>query len=380
MLYFWTPNGHLKDTNMRLDEYTVTKHKGIKSNKDCTEVLLDFRQDSKRYRKKISYSSTQGTKADRLKLAYKALEDYRQELAKLDDLGEARYDTIEDYFNRTQTKRSKAVKNALQSLYKRFIQEQIGSKLPREVKPRNITLIMDSVAHFSKSQQKKLLEILVPIFKMCLDDETVDRSPIKESHRVVRSAVQEKKIVQDAVTKYKAVHAQIMTTFADKPKIRALILFCFHGRRRNEAMGIKWSDIDLNNRRYVIRGENSKVKTSMEFFLPDDVASALMELERVSNYVFYSEKDIDKHVTDIQHHVHQLRDDVGIPELTLHWMRNLAVSALSTMGVDSLALSSMLGHTDPATLRKYLTMQRASDTENIANISQVALTPRLIEE
>ena len=68
------------------------------------------------------------------------------------------------------------------------------------------------------------------------------------------------------------------------------------------------------------------------------------------------------HSKDIAKQYKKFRDETGIQEFTFHWMRNLAVSALSSMGIEITHLSAMLGHTDSGTIRKYLSLQREAST------------------
>ena len=358
--------------------YTATKHAGIKANADHTEILLDFRVKGKRYRKKISYPKTLGTKKDRLENAQEALIAYKNELRHISTGGDVMKMTMNEYFDRTQkaSDRSDAYKKKLQSFWNKYIKDSVGDLKVREAQTAHITQIMNTLkeAGLAKSTQKKALECLVPIFKMAIDEGVIIRTPIRSTHNIKRDSTKEKKVILSAKKKYQLVYRQIFLTLHHTPKIRALTLLCFHGRRKTEACRLKWENVDLESRTYRIAGEDAKPGVDMIFTLPEDIALILETLPRVSEYVFWSEKDPSKPVDDIRHHVYKLRDDTGIRELTLHWMRNLAVSALSEMGVGALELSAMLGHTDPDTLRKYLTLQREAATRKINEINRIALT------
>lgn len=357
--------------------YAVTKFAGVKANSDNTEILLDFRLNKKRYRKKLHFSKTHGTKADRLKLAYDALKEYKSEITHSATLGDISKMNMDSYFKRTEalSGRSDTTKDKMSAFYDKYVSPTVGNLLPKDVKSAHITAIMTDLKEkgFALSTQKKALECLVPIFKLAIDEDVISKSPIKKMHHIKRDSKKEKKVIMSAEEKYRRVYKQIFISFAHNKKIMALVLLCFHGRRKTEASRLLWDDIDLRNKTYKIRAANSKVGSDMLFTLPDDVARILEGMERISPYVFYSEHDITTHVTDIRHHVQKLRDDTAIPELTLHWLRNLAVSALSSMGVSALELSTLLGHTDPNTLRQYLTMQREETTKKINQISQKAL-------
>ena len=104
----------------------------------------------------------------------------------------------------------------------------------------------------------------------------------------------------------------------------------------------------------------------MEFDLPQDVADALLEFKDNTGNIFQIKK-VDKWFSRIREHS-------GIEEFTFHWMRNLSVSALSSMGVEITHLSGMLGHTDSATIRQYLSLQRKASTSITNEATQKLLS------
>jgi len=245
-----------------------------------------------------------------------------------------------------------------------------------------LTSFNKTISHLSQRTQKISYELLNPIFVLAIEDEIIDRSPVKQTHIPKRKQLEEKKIVTDAVTKYKAVHKAIHQTFGTNqvitfddgttlqcnidPHYRALFLFGFYGRRKTEVLDLQWKDIDFVNDIYTIRAENSKVNVDMTFQLPLDVMEALMEFQETTGNVF--------EVRHIERHYKKIRKITGINEFTFHWMRNLAVSALSSMGVEITHLSAMLGHTDSGTIRKYLSLQREASTAVTNEASQKLLS------
>ena len=228
----------------------------------------------------------------------------------------------------------------------------------------------------------------MPIFNLAIDEELIQFSPIKRIHKVKRKQLEEKKIITDAETKYKMVYDAINKVFgtADviqvsedekiqcsiNPKIRALFLFGFYGRRKTETLHLKWSDIDFINNKYIIRGKNSKVNIDMAFTLSDDVKEALEQCERNGKYVFSSNRDPSKPISEIREHVEKIRA-MTVPEYNFHWMRNLVTSALSSKGFESIQISAILGHTDTSTVKQYLSLQRETASALALDISKKLL-------
>ena len=333
--------------------YTKTKHAGIKLHKDGIRFWFDFTLNGKRH-SKLWKSNEAHTKADRLKTAYIELERLKAEILHKNEIT-ANFDaTVNDYFETLKERWKGETLKKYEFYYAKYMEDGIGKLKVKDVKAAHFTSFNKIIAHLAPSTRKRAYEILQPLFKLAIEDEIILRSPIKTSHIPVRNQLSEKKVVTDAVAKYKTLYSTINDMFADNPHHRAIFLFGFYGRRLNEVLSLEWNDIDFVNNQYRVRGENSKVNTEMVFSLPHDVREALLEFTNSDVEIF--------NISEVQHYYKAIREHSGIEEFTFHWMRNLSVSALSAMGVDLTHLTAMLGHTDSSTLKKYLSLQREAST------------------
>jgi len=366
-------------------DYTKTKHTGIKIHKDGLTFLFDIRVVGKRSRKVWGASKTQ-SKADRLKSAYNQMELFRKEVEHKQNIVADIDATIDHYWDLLcDAKKSKWSDHWMLNntkFYDKYIRDTLGSKKVRDVKPAMMTRFNSTISHLSPRTQKTAYELLNPIFNIAIEDEIIDRSPVKQSHIPKRKQLEEKKIVIDAVSKYKSVHSAIhqvfgtdeLITFEDDttlqcnidPHYKALFLFGFYGRRKTEVLDLQWNDINFELNTYRVKAESSKVNIDMVFQLPDDVKNALLDFQDNSGRIF--------NVRHIERHYKKIRKVTDINEFTFHWMRNLSVSALSSMGVEITHLSAMLGHTDSGTIRKYLSLQREASTAVTNEASQKLLS------
>lgn len=352
-------------------DYTATKHIGLfKHINDKTKYLFDVYIDGKRFRKTWKGLATH-TNKDRDNQAFEGmqlfLKDKSEELKLSVDINS----TVNQYFDILRTNKDKSGEWNQERVYRnnlfydKYIRKGLGTKKIKEVKATDLTSLNTSLHHLKERSRKVAYELLVPVFNLAIEDNLIISSPIKKSHIPKRNQLSEKKIVTDAVTKYRAVHRAIHEIFVDNHHHRALFLFGFHGRRLSEVTSIKWEDIDFNNGIYIIRGENSKVDADMQFTLPTDVSEALFHFRDTKGDVFTIKR--------VETLYQKIRDISGVDDFSFHWMRNLAVSALSSMGVEATHLSAMLGHTDAGTLRKYLSLQRQQSTSATLQVSQMLL-------
>ncbi len=353
-----------------LKAYTTTKHKGIKVNKDHSVYLLEFKIDGKRYRRLFKGNSNHG-KADNLKVAFIKREEHIAEVKNQHPDTQVLSDkTVDDYFATFLIRGKNGVRNDnvnkwLENYYKLHIQPRVGSMKVSAVQPVHINTIMDNLVHLSLRSQKTAYEILNPMFRRAVSDGAIKVSPVTQEHKVARSQKSEKRKVTDAVRKYKTVHAAIMKVYAQNPHHRALFLFGFEGRRKTETLLLRWQDIDLQNHTYTIIKEHNKVNEDMKYSMSNELVEALEEFNDTSGNVF--------NITWIADATKKIRIESKIPEFTFHWMRNLAVSALSTTGMNLVDLSAMLGHTSPDTLRQYLDIQREESSKKAVKQSEELL-------
>lgn len=344
--------------------YTPTKHTGIKVHSNKIDYWFDFRIEGKRY-SRLFKAKENHTPKDRLKSAYEALEATKEAIIKELSITADTSATVNNYWKKVKQLKqwNPKVKTDMQYYYDKYLTD-IGSMKIRDVKPKHFTDLNIELNGLSPRYRKKAYEILRPVFALAIDDEIIEASPIKENHIPKRDNSTEKKIVTNAVDKYKRLHKALYLKFKENPHHLAFFLFGFHGRRLGEVNTLTWSDIDLDNNSYIVRAANSKVNTDLTFALPNEIKDLLIQFKgrSINSDNVFNIKEAKCHYADI-------RTKSGIPEFTFHWMRNLSVSALSSMGAEVTHLSAMLGHVDGQTLKKYLTLQNEESTKVTNDIS-----------
>ena len=345
---------------IKTKEWKHTNFTSIKVNKkNKQKYLFDYTSEEtgKRHRKVIVLQESEGL--------YVSFLEWKNKLV-LETLNANA--TVKEYFELSQrlSDRSEGTKTAYERYFKNYISPISKMKITK-VKSSHIDQLKLDTKHLSKSYQKKMFEILIPLFELSVDDDIITKTPIKKRQVTKRRQMEEMKVVTNAVEKYKIIHRTIHKEFEDNPRIRSLFLFGFYGRRKSEVLQLKWSDI--HGDKYTVRGSISKVSADMTFDMHDDLRRALKLCMNLSDTYVYENSRTGEPISEIREYVARVRKKSGIGEFNFHWMRNLSVSALSAMGVDSVHLSGMLGHLDSGTLSKYLSLQRgeASRTTNAAS-------------
>jgi len=234
-----------------------------------------------------------------------------------------------------------------------YNQYKIGHILIQNIIPHQIELIISKMKTehgLSDRTQKGIIEVLNPVFKFALQNRFITESPTEYIKVKIGS---QKKVVTNAGELFIKVYKGIHEYYNDYPFYRALFLFGFTGRRKSEILNMKWENIDFDNNYYWI--EETKNNQTQLFSLPEFIKEPLLEMEsdRVG-YVFESPTHRGKALSDISRQMNNLKKFIGVSDLTLHYMRNILVSALAEQGTEGITLSGILGHKDINTINKYL--------------------------
>jgi integrase len=80
----------------------------------------------------------------------------------------------------------------------------------------------------------------------------------------------------------------------------------------------------------------------------------LLEILDEKEGLVFKSPTTGKKLVNLDRHIKKLRTHTKIENLTLHYMRNILVSALAEQQTEAITLSGILGHKDINTINKYL--------------------------
>lgn len=134
------------------------------------------------------------------------------------------------------------------------------------------------------------------------------------------------------------------------------------GARVGEAIALKWSDIDFENRSISIertdyRGtlQNAKTDNSARVIpLSVDAAAVFRVIEHRSDFVFCKSNLQRVDYRGALRDWHKLLDELELPHCGLHTLRHTYATQALRCGVNAVVLARLLGHSDSSfTLRRY---------------------------
>lgn len=168
---------------------------------------------------------------------------------------------------------------------------------------------------------------------------------------------------------------KIINAFMNSNNTHSLFFFfLLHGRRYSEVIKIKWRDIDFNNKTYIIRACNNKIKKNMSYYLSNDLYLRLKEhllktdFYRLDDYVF-TNPHTKTHYKDLRKAFLKILKNNKLEHIRIHDLRHLIASfSINYLNADINLVSNMLGHTNINTTTRYITINQKLTKNILENI------------
>ncbi len=269
--------------------------------------------------------------------------------------------TFDDMFNRSMSIKtmSKRWRSQQLAVYENHIKKHLGALNLQDIKPHHIDTVKAAIKSYAPATQKAIVDIVKSTLRHAQEDKIIKILPLEVRHNVKVIAAQQKTIVTNPQNKFLAVHEAIKKVFEHNLPMQAIFMFGLYGRRKSEVVNMKWQQIDFKNEKYMIPAKQSKVKIDFEFTLPHEIADILHKIKGQRKGLIFKNPNTKREYSNIQRYIEQIRSHSQWPGFTFHTMRNLLASVLHSRGVSASYISGVLGHTNPATVQQYLTMDRA---------------------
>ena len=108
-------------------------------------------------------------------------------------------------------------------------------------------------------------------------------------------------------------------------------------------------------------------------FLPPKIKDILLKFSEKEGWVYASSVNIGQRIGNIEKQTAKIK--AIIPNFTLHYMRNVIVSAMAEQGISATLMSGALGHNNTSTLAKYLSLDHTQGSQ-VANETIEAITKK----
>lgn len=332
-------------------EYINKIDTGLKASADYKKFLYRCTVNGKEYTKLIDYSDKDWDKRTRVAKAKGETSSFKDkkinpvteidENIKLDEFAAEHFKHLPD----TTWKQTKI------NHYNNYITKNLGKKKVQSIKQMHIKQCIKEQEDLGLKPRtiKTTLEILNPLFKEAIANRLIDFNPCTG---IKIKLPKTKKIVTNASKQLLEIFNAIHEVFKDDPFYKSFYLFALQGRRKSEIMNLRWENLNFDKNTYLI--EDTKNGEHQVFVMPTNIKELLDEFKNDKGYIYESSVHPGSPILNIEKQTKKLK--AVISNFTLHYMRNIVVSAMAEQGVSATLMSSALGHKNTSTLNKYLSL------------------------
>lgn len=265
-------------------------------------------------------------------------------------------DYMEYWLLKTQPSVARSTFASYSSTVQLYLKPGLGDKYLTKLKPSDVKTFFDDQLNLGKSNRnlQKMRVVLSSVLQRACYEELINRNVA----RMVKTPTYRSKEVEPW-------DVNQLNTFlnhaADSEYYPIYFLMGFYGLRCGEALGISWSDIDIDNK--VIRIHQQvecfnktysfkKLKTEDSRRKLPLVPATLNALENVtrtsegplSDLIFKSSNGLPIDPSNLRRTFRRLIKEVGLPAITPHHLRHTAATNLMILGTQPKAVQSILGH------------------------------------
>lgn len=255
--------------------------------------------------------------------------------------------------------------------YQKHFKDGLGLKSVNEINFIDIQRFCNELIKrdYKIKTVKNILAKLKVIFKLALKLEIINKNPCDfielpkfDNKRYFDYSVAIQKKFIKAISENKEPSADIF-------------FFLLHGRRKNEVLSLKFSDINFKTRTYTIPFKINKAKRDMSYKMSDELYDRLFrryieakKQNKLNGYVFVNPMTNDKY-QDLRKSWNSLLKRNNLPRIRLHDIRHLiGTYSINYLKIPIEQVSFTLGHTNIITTQKYITANVKKSKETIENL------------
>lgn len=145
-----------------------------------------------------------------------------------------------------------------------------------------------------------------------------------------------------------------------------IILLTMTGARPIELLTLKWANVHLDKKQFVVRNYYSKTKRTMYKYLNDVAFNVLLERQRQGEYVFMNMKTNDRYQS-LSQGFNLCKKRAGV-QCTMYDLRHTYASWLIQKGVGIYTIKDLLGHGDIDSTMRYAHLDYAQYVDAVSLI------------
>lgn len=221
----------------------------------------------------------------------------------------------------------------------------------KDVKPVDIEKLKSHLLNkgLSKVTVNRYLEILSKAFNMAIDNEWLDKNPIKKNSKFIQKNYVVRALSTSEEIRIKDVLAQPRYAY-----LRGIVIVALNtGLRRQNILDLTWEQIDLNGR--VIEITENKSNKHIQKPINDELLAYFKTFPKEvrKGYVFINPLT-GKKCKEIKRAWRTVKEKANIENFRFHDLKHTIGSRLAQMNVPMPVIKEILDHSDMKTTMRYV--------------------------
>ena len=243
-----------------------------------------------------------------------------------------------------------------------------GKKRLDEITTDDVQKFLNEREHLAKNTVHTIFVLLGEIMESAYEDRIISSNPTRSKRLIIPS---KKKKVREALSpdQLKLIIHDIATKLTDDTERRMMAIILFTGMRRGEMLGLRWEDLDFENRLIHVKRavayttnqpllSTTKTASGQRVIPMDEQLVELLKPIQPKGFIIGGNEPITQMVyRRIQRHINEKIDMFGA---TPHTFRHSYISALVEAGVDLKTVQQISGHSNVTTTMNIYTHTRTS--------------------
>ena len=218
-----------------------------------------------------------------------------------------------------------------------------------ELRKRDAIALTDHLIDAGKpAAALKLYEVIKRIGNWLVERDELEVSPFANMKPPAKRTIRDRSLKDHEIAAIWSVCGEIGYPFG--PVLRLLLL---SGQRRNEVAEMRWGELDLDNREWLIPGERSKNSKPHLIPLSDQVLEIIDSLPHFGGPFVFSGTDGRRPVSGFSKVKHRIDHLSGVNAWRLHDLRRTVRTGMAALRVPETVSEKVLNHQPDVLARTY---------------------------